>query len=56
MENQTDVPGGHERPPLGQRIYDNPFILLALGVAVTGIFYTAWGLIEVLSLPHAPLP
>ncbi len=46
----------NERPPLGQRIYDNVFLLLVAGLLVMGVFYTAWGLWEVLSLPQAPLP
>lgn len=56
MPDETEFQTQPERPPLGQRIFDNPFVLLALGVAVTGIFYTAWGLIEILTLPPAPLP
>jgi hypothetical protein len=45
-----------EHIPLGQRIFDNPFLLLAAGIAVMVVFYTFWGLWEVLSLPQAPLP
>ena len=30
--------------------------LLALGIVVMAIFFTGWGLWEVLSLPPAPLP
>lgn len=44
------------KPPLGQRIFDNWFLLLLAGILVMGVFYTAWGLWEVLSLPPAPLP
>lgn len=46
----------NDKPPLGQRIYDNVFLLLLAGILVMGVFYTAWGLWEVLSLPQAPLP
>jgi hypothetical protein len=42
--------------PLGQRLYDRPFLLLAAGLAVMVGFYTLWGLYEILSLPPAPLP
>lgn len=42
--------------PLGQRLYDRPFLLLAFGLVVMFVFYTIWGLIEVISLPQAPLP
>jgi hypothetical protein len=56
----TDPSGGAgesgEKIPLGQRLYDNPFILLIAGIIVMAVFYTLWGLWEVMSLPQAPLP
>ena len=42
--------------PLGQRLFDNVFLLLAAGIVVMAIFYTGWGLWEVLSLHATPLP
>lgn len=42
--------------PFFQRLYDRPFLLLALGLAVMLILFTAWGLWEVLTLPQATLP
>ncbi len=42
--------------PLGQRLLDNVFLLLLAGIAVMVLFYTAWGLWEVLSLSQAALP
>lgn len=45
-----------ERVPLGQRLYDNPWVLLVAGILVMVVFYTAWGLWEVARLPQAPLP
>lgn len=42
--------------PLGQRLLDRPFLLLVLGLAVMVIFYTGWGLLEILSLTPSPLP
>ncbi len=42
--------------PFFQRLYDRPFVLLALGLAVMLILFTAWGLWEVMTLPEAPLP
>jgi hypothetical protein len=45
-----------ETPPLLQRIYDNPFLLLVAGIVVVVLFYTGWGLWEILRLPQAPLP
>ncbi len=48
-------PGEEEIPPL-QALLDRPFVLLAAGLAVMLLFYTGWGLIEVLTLTDAPLP
>ena len=42
--------------PLGQRVLDSPFLLLAVGLVVMFIFYTGWGLVEIFSLEQAPLP
>ncbi len=42
--------------PLGQRLFDSPFLLLVAGIAVMALFYTAWGLYEILTLKPAPLP
>lgn len=42
--------------PLGQRLFDNIFLLLAAGLGVMFLVYTGWGLYEILSLPVAPLP
>jgi hypothetical protein len=42
--------------PLGQRLFDNVFLLLAAGIVVMLVVYTGWGLWEVLTLPPAELP
>jgi hypothetical protein len=42
--------------PLGQRLFDNLYLLLAAGVIIVFILYTGWGLWEITSLPPAPLP
>jgi hypothetical protein len=42
--------------PLGQRLFDNVFLLMAAGIAVMVVFYTGWGLWEVLTLDRSPLP
>lgn len=44
------------RPPLMQRLYDSPFLLLALGIVVMAVFYTLWGVLELIRLPAANLP
>jgi len=45
-----------EEIPLGQRLYDSPFLLLIAGILIMFICFTGWGLWEILSLPPAPLP
>lgn len=42
--------------PLGQRLYDSPFLLLIACIVVMFVFFTGWGVLEVLSLDPAPLP
>lgn len=42
--------------PLGQRLLDSPFLLLATGLVVMIVFYTLWGMIEIVRLPKATLP
>ena len=54
-ENQptaSDAPD-NEPLPLMQRILDNPFLLLFLGVAVPTVFYIIWGIIEITQIPVA---
>ena len=45
-----------QQVPLGQRLLERPFLLLAAGLVVMFGFYTIWGLYEILSLPKAALP
>lgn len=39
--------------PLMQRVLDNPFLLLVLGIAVPAVFYLIWGIIEITQIPIA---
>lgn len=39
-----------------QRLMDNPWALLVIGVLVTAISYTTWGWIEIASMKEAVLP
>jgi len=39
-----------------QRLMDNPWALLALGILVPLISYTVWGWVELALLPPATLP
>jgi hypothetical protein len=42
-----------ERVPLMQRVLDNPFLLLFLGVTIPTVLYILWGVMEVASVPLA---
>lgn len=42
--------------PLGQRLFDRPFLLLIACIVVMFVFYTGWGMLEIASLAPAPLP
>lgn len=42
-----------ERMPTMQRILDNPFLLLFLGVTLPTVLYLIWGVMEVASIPLA---
>ena len=42
------------RIPVFQRILDNPFILLFIGVVVPTVFYIIWGIMEIVTIPIAP--
>ena len=48
--------GPSEPIPLGQRLFDRPFLLLFACIVVMAIFYTGWGMVEIASLTPAPLP
>jgi hypothetical protein len=42
-----------ERMPMMQRVLDNPFLLLFLGVTIPTVLYILWGVMEVASIPLA---
>lgn len=47
-------PETSEQPvPAMQRILDNPFLLLFLGVTIPAVLYIIWGVMEVASVPIA---
>jgi hypothetical protein len=57
-----DKEEGHQNPglplddgpvPFMQRLLDNPFLLLFLGVAVPAVLYLMWGLMELTQVPLA---
>lgn len=39
--------------PLMQRLLDNPFLLLFLGIMVPAVFYIIWGVMEITQIPIA---
>jgi len=43
----------NDQVPLMQRLLDNPFLLLVLGIAVPAVFYIIWGIIEITQIPIA---
>ena len=42
-----------ERIPVMQKILDNPFLLLFLGVTIPTVFYVIWGVMEIVQIPIA---
>ena len=42
------------RIPFMQRVLDNPFLLLFLGVVVPTVLYIIWGILELVQIPVAP--
>ncbi len=42
------------RVPVMQRVLDNPFLLLFIGVVVPTVFYVIWGIMEIITIPMAP--
>ena len=51
-ESRTDLPE-QEPIPLMQRLLDNPFLLLLLGILVPAVFYIIWGVMEIVTIPIA---
>ena len=48
--NQAEI----ERVPFMQRVLDNPFLLLFLGITVPTVLYILWGVMELVQIPVAP--
>ena len=49
--------GGEADPlepvPVMQRVLDNPFLLLFIGITIPTVLYIVWGVMEVASVPVA---
>ena len=52
--NQEVAETENARVPIMQRILDNPFLLLFIGVVFPAVFYIIWGVMELVSIPLAP--
>jgi hypothetical protein len=44
---------GAVRMPFMQRVLDNPFLLLFLGVTIPTVLYILWGVMELTQVPVA---
>ncbi len=42
-----------EKIPFMQRVLDNPFLLLFLGVTIPSVLYIIWGIMDIISIPLA---
>lgn len=49
------IPSDDETAPVPgmQKLMDNPFVLLILGVFIPMIVYVGWGVLEILMIPVA---
>jgi hypothetical protein len=53
MNEHTSAEEQPEKIPLVQRVLDNPFILLFIGIFVPAVFYIIWGVMEIVNIPIA---
>jgi hypothetical protein len=57
MAPPTDISSPSQKAdeliPFMQRVLDNPFLLLFLGVTIPTVFYILWGVMEIASIPIA---
>jgi len=53
MSEETKGSGAPVRLPFMQRVLDNPFILLFIGIVLPTVFYIIWGIMEIVNIPIA---
>ncbi len=56
MTDQDNTPqsgGEEEHIPFMQRVLDNHFLLLFIGVVMPTVFYILWGVMEIATIPVA---
>ncbi len=41
--------------PIGEKLYDNIWLLLAVGIVLPTLVFTVWGIYEVMTLPYLPI-
>ena len=49
--NQENNDTSKERIPVMQKILDNPFLLLFIGITMPTVFYIIWGIMEIITIP-----
>jgi hypothetical protein len=54
QDYDDEGPAETEQVPVMQRVLDNPFLLLFLGITVPTVFYIIWGVMEIVTIPLAP--
>lgn len=54
MAQETTAAERQERPPVMQRLLDNPFLLVFLGVTMPTVLYLIWGILEIAQIPLSP--
>ena len=52
-DQSDNVETEDERIPTMQKLLDNPFLLLFLGVAMPTVLYLIWGIMEIITIPIA---
>jgi hypothetical protein len=50
----TDQANDEADIPVMQKVLDNPFLLLFIGVVMPTVFYILWGVMEIVTIPIAP--
>jgi hypothetical protein len=53
-ETESGPEKSPERIPFMQRLLDNHFLLLFLGVVMPTVLYIIWGILELIQIPIAP--
>ena len=54
MSEEDTGSQGIVRIPAFQKVLDNPFLLLFIGVVLPTVFYIIWGIMEIVTIPLAP--